>query len=165
MKKQFFIATIVNILLWGCESLTLRADDLKKLEVFHHKGIRHVLNVSKWKQKTDRLKNCDLRRKLDGIAMIQDTIEERRLDWLGNVARQPDTNLPERLLTAWSANPRRPCGQKLTLSDSNAAAINRMLEYNQEKEDDSELAALSNECPSHSWVPLAKETDLWRTMI
>jgi hypothetical protein len=31
MKKHFFIATIINILLWGCESLTLRATDLKKL--------------------------------------------------------------------------------------------------------------------------------------
>jgi hypothetical protein len=43
MKKQFFIATIVNILLWGCELLTLHAADLKKLEFCHHKGIRHIL--------------------------------------------------------------------------------------------------------------------------
>jgi hypothetical protein len=36
MKKSFYIPTIVNILLWGCESLTIRKDDLHRLEVFHH---------------------------------------------------------------------------------------------------------------------------------
>jgi hypothetical protein len=75
MKKQFYVATIVNILLWGCESLTLRAADLKRLEVFHHKGIRHVLNVSKWKQKEEHITNCSLRRRLDDISTIQETIE------------------------------------------------------------------------------------------
>jgi exonuclease III len=158
MKKQFYVATIVNILLWGCESLTLRAANLKKLEVFHHKGIRHVLNVNKWKQKNERITNCSLRQKLDNIATIQETIEERRLDWLGNVARQPDTNLPKRLLTAWTSRPRNNCGQKLTLRDSNAAAINRMLIYN-------DIPAPSKECPSKTWVPLTKEPSLWSTMI
>jgi exonuclease III len=159
MKKQFFIATIVNILLWGCESLTLHAADLKKLEVFHHKGIRHVLNISRLKQAMDHLKNEDLRKRLDNIATLQETIEERRLDWLGNVARQPDTNLPKRLLTAWTSNPRRNCGQKLTLRDSNAAAINRLLTYNEIEK------SPSNECPSNSWVPLAKEMTTWRSMV
>jgi hypothetical protein len=125
----------------------LRTADLKKMEVFHHKGIRHVLNISKWHQATDRLKNIDLRRKLDGIATIQETIEERRLDWLGNVARQPDNNLPRRLLTARTAHPRNNCGQKHTLRDSNTAAINRMLLYNDIE------AAPSNECPSKTWIP------------
>jgi hypothetical protein len=159
MKKQFFIATIVNILLWGCESLTLRAADLKKMDVFLHKGIRHVLNISRWRQATERLRNSDLRKRLDNIATIQETIEERRLDWLGNVARQPDTNLPKRLLTAWIANPRNSCGQKLTLRDSNAAAINRMLVYNEI------LTSPSNECPSKTWIPLAKERNSWSTLI
>jgi hypothetical protein len=57
---------------------------------------------------------------------VQETLEERRLDWLGNVARQTDTNIPKRLLTAWISKPRNNCGQKLSLGDSNAAAINRI---------------------------------------
>jgi hypothetical protein len=91
--------------------------------------------------------------------MLQETIEERRLDWLGNVARQPDTNLPKRLLTAWTDKPRKNCGQKLTLRDSNAAAINRMLVYNKI------IESPSNECPSNSWVPLAKENSTWQAMV
>jgi hypothetical protein len=47
MKKQFYIATVVNIVLWGCESLTIRAVDLKKPEVLHHKTVRHILCISR----------------------------------------------------------------------------------------------------------------------
>jgi hypothetical protein len=47
MKKQFYIARVMNIVLWGCESLTIQAVDLKKLEVFHHKAMRHILNITK----------------------------------------------------------------------------------------------------------------------
>jgi hypothetical protein len=137
----------------------LHTADLKKLGVFHHKGIRHVLNVSRrWKQATEHLTNYSLRKRLDGIAMIQETIEERRLDWLGTMARQPDYNLPKRLLTAWM-KPRNNCGQKLTLRDSNVMTVNQMLEYNAIDK------APSNEYPSNSWIPLAKECDLWRMLV
>jgi hypothetical protein len=159
MKTKFFAATIVNILLWGYELLTLRAADLKKLEVFHHKGIQHVLIMSRLKQATERLTNCSLQKRLDGVATIQETIKERRLNWLGNVARQLDLNIPKKLLTAWTSRLRNNCGQKLTLRELNAMAINHKLEYNAIE------AALSNECPSNSWVPLAKEYDQRRTLI
>jgi hypothetical protein len=47
IKKAFYIATIVNILLWGCEFLTIRKEDLRRLEVFHHSAIRYIFNISK----------------------------------------------------------------------------------------------------------------------
>jgi hypothetical protein len=105
MKKQFYIATVVNIVLWGCESLTIRAANLKKLEVFHHKVMRHILSITKWQQATTRLTNKNLRKKMDYIATIEEIIDVRRLDWLGNVARQTDEKLPKCLLTAWIKNP------------------------------------------------------------
>jgi hypothetical protein len=73
----------------------LQAAYLKKLEVFHLKGIQHVLNVSKWKQATEQLTNCSLQKRLNGVATIQESIEERRLNWLGTMARQPNSNLPK----------------------------------------------------------------------
>jgi hypothetical protein len=47
MKKAFYITTIVNILLWSCESITIRKEDLQRLEVFHHSAIRFIFNISK----------------------------------------------------------------------------------------------------------------------
>jgi hypothetical protein len=46
MKKAFYIAaTIVNILLWGYESLTIRKEDLHRLEGFYHITIRFIFNI------------------------------------------------------------------------------------------------------------------------
>ena len=118
MKKQFYITTVVNIVLWGCKSLTIPAADLKKLEIFHHKAMRHILNISKWQQATMRLTNEHLQKKLEYIAMMEEVINERRLDWLGNIARQSDDKLPEKVLTAWITNPRKNGGQKHTLRDT-----------------------------------------------
>jgi hypothetical protein len=129
MKKQFNIVTVITIVLWGCESLTIQAGDLK-LEVFHHKAMQHILCISKWQQATTRLTNENLRKKLDYIATMEEIIDERRLYWLGNAARQSDEKLPKKFLTAWIMNPRKSGGQNQTLRDFNASSINCMLVYN-----------------------------------
>jgi hypothetical protein len=67
MKKVFYIVTIMNILLWGCEFLTIRKEDLHRPKVFHHSPIRYIFNISKWQQATTRLSNKRLRRKFDFI--------------------------------------------------------------------------------------------------
>ena len=159
MKKQFYIATVVNIVLWGCKSLTIRAADLKKLEVFHHKAMRHILSISKWQQASTRLKNEELQKKMDYIATMEEVIDKRRLDWLGNIARQSDDKLPKRFLTAWIMNPRKNGGQKHTLRDYNATAINQMLVYNGVDPDP------SRECPSKAWIPLAKNVHQWKSLV
>jgi hypothetical protein len=73
MKKQFYIATVVNIVLWGCESL-IRAVDLKKLKVFHHKAMRHILCIMKWPQATTQLTNENLQKEMDYIATTMEKI-------------------------------------------------------------------------------------------
>jgi hypothetical protein len=42
--------------------------------------------------------NCSLQKRLDGIAMIQEIIEERRLDWLGNVTKTTQLKSPKETL-------------------------------------------------------------------
>jgi hypothetical protein len=49
----------------GGKSLTIRAVDLEKLEVFHHKAMCHILNITKWQQATTRLTNECLQKQLD----------------------------------------------------------------------------------------------------
>jgi hypothetical protein len=77
MKEQFYITTIVNIVLWGCKSLTIQAADLKKLEVFHHnKAMRHLLCITKWQQATTRLTNKNLTKKMDYITTMEEVINK-----------------------------------------------------------------------------------------
>jgi hypothetical protein len=61
---------------------------------------------------------------MDYIATMEEVIDEQRLDWLGNMARQSDDKLLKRFLTTWIMNPRKNGGQKHTLRDYNATAIN-----------------------------------------
>ncbi len=63
-------------------------------------------------------------KKLDYIATMEEVINEWRLDWLGNIARQSDEKLPKKFLTTWIMNPRKNGGQNHMLRDYNATAIN-----------------------------------------
>ena len=121
--------------------------------------MRHILSITKWQQATTRLTNDNLRKKLDYIATMEEIIDERRLDWLGTVARQSDEKLPKKLLTAWIVNPRKNGGQKQTLRDYNASAINRMLVYN------GVATNPSTECPSKTWIPLAQNLTKWKQLV
>jgi hypothetical protein len=133
--------------------------DLKKLEGFHNKAMRHILCISKWHQASTRLTNENLRKKMDYIATMEEVIDERRLDWLGNMARQSDNKLPKRFLTAWIMNPRKSGGQKHIIRDYNARAINQMLVYNGIDSNP------SKECPFKAWIRIAKNVDQWKSMV
>ena len=55
----------------------------------------------------DRIKNGQLRRAMDNLQDIVDTIRERQMNWIGKLARKKSTNVPLRALAAWSNNPRK----------------------------------------------------------
>jgi hypothetical protein len=73
MKRAFYIATIINSLLWGCESLNIRKEDHCRLKVFHHSTIRCTCNILQRQQAITRLSNVRrLRKKCGGIANMQE---------------------------------------------------------------------------------------------
>jgi hypothetical protein len=39
-------AIVVNLLLWGCESWALKEEDRRRIEVFHHRCLGRMLNIS-----------------------------------------------------------------------------------------------------------------------
>jgi hypothetical protein len=61
---------------------------------------------------------------------MQETNDERRLNWLGNVARQPDSKLCKKFLTAWIQHKKTNGVQKHMLQEYNTMAINCLLPYN-----------------------------------
>jgi hypothetical protein len=56
-KYLLFQAIPINLLLWGCETWSLRKSLLDKLEVFLHKSIRQILHVSMFQVKDTKIKN------------------------------------------------------------------------------------------------------------
>ena len=61
-KYLIFLAIPINILLSGCESWALRTSLLKKLGVFLHPSIRHILGISMIAVKDQHITNETLRR-------------------------------------------------------------------------------------------------------
>jgi hypothetical protein len=98
MKKQLYIATVVNIVLWECGSLTLWAADLKKLEVFHHKAIRRIMCITKRDQQNTWLTNKRLSKKMNYITTMEEVINERRLEGLaGQRCKVNGQNTPQKV--------------------------------------------------------------------
>jgi hypothetical protein len=97
---------------------------------------------------------------VDYIATMEEVINERRLDWLRNIARQSNEKLLKKFITGWIMNPpRKQKGQKQKLRDYNPTAINQMLVYSGVDTNP------SKKCPSKSWIPMGKELGQWKVEI
>ena len=84
-KYLLFRAIPCNLLLWGCESWSLRKTLLDSLEVFLHRGIRRILRI-KMSQVIDRhIKNASIREKFYNIPTIKNQIVFRQLTYLGKI--------------------------------------------------------------------------------
>ena len=91
MKCEFFQATVVSILLYGCTAWTLTKRLEKKLDGTYTKLLRAALNVS-WKQ---HLTNKQLYGNLPAISHI---IRERRTRFVGHCWREKDEIVSDVLL-------------------------------------------------------------------
>ena len=56
-KYLLFCAIPMNLLLWGAETWSLKKSQLDKLEVFLHRSIRRILQISMSKVREQRLHN------------------------------------------------------------------------------------------------------------
>jgi exonuclease III len=110
-KKLLYIQLPLNTALWGAESWTLTADNERKLETFHHKSIRRILNINMFEVEAGKITNTKLRTAFGKIRNISEFIHERQLNWLGHLLHLPDSRQTKKLVNAWVANPRRGKGQ------------------------------------------------------
>jgi hypothetical protein len=54
-KYLLFRAIPMNLLLWGAETWSLRKSQLDQLEVFLHRSIQRILQISMYKVQEDRI--------------------------------------------------------------------------------------------------------------
>ena len=101
-------------MLYGSETWPIRSEDLKRLEVFDHRCLRHISRI----QWTDRISNVEVRKRVlgEGSNSLCRTLRLHRLRWLGHVLRMPSHRIPSRTLFAEpSANWRKARGgQRMT---------------------------------------------------
>jgi hypothetical protein len=95
-KARIFQSAIRPVLLYGCETWPLRAEDIRRLETFDHWCQRRILNVS-WR---DRLSNETVRKRFCDMETLSTKIQQRRLQWFGHVLRKQNTELSKQVLLA-----------------------------------------------------------------
>ena len=107
IRKRIYIAIITNILLWGCESWALTSEERRKMEVFHTRCCRRMLNITIY----DVMANHELTNKyiLHELNMLklESYMELRRARWLEKISHMEAMKMPRKLLGAWINQARR----------------------------------------------------------
>ncbi|WP_432422665.1 reverse transcriptase domain-containing protein [Streptococcus dysgalactiae] len=114
LKGRVYKATVRSVLLYGCETWPLRAEDARRLSVFDHRCLRSIARI-RWQH---RVSNDEVRRRVLGIDSrpLTEVITAHRLRWLGHVLRMPAHRLPYRSLFATPGHgwKKRRGGQSMT---------------------------------------------------
>lgn len=92
IRKELYLALVVNIALWGCDSWALSATNRKKLATWHMYNVRSILNVIRWHCREYKESNAVHLRRLD-ILQMEKMIEIRQLRFLKKVAQMPTNRL------------------------------------------------------------------------
>ena len=88
-KLRVFQAAIRPVLIYGCETWPVRAEDIRKLESFDHWCLRIIARV-KW---SDMVSNSVVRQSCYNVVKLGDLLRKRRLEWFGHVVRREDDDL------------------------------------------------------------------------
>jgi hypothetical protein len=110
LRLRTYQAIIVNLALWGCESWALKEDDRRKLEVFHHRCLRRMLNLTIYEVKEQHITNKEVRKRAGNSYSMQQMMELRRCRWLEKLSKMNDKRGPRKILAAWCPTA-RPTGK------------------------------------------------------
>ena len=109
LRLRAYEATVLNILIFGCESWALKEEDRRKLEACHHMFLRSILKVSKREVREYHIRNETIREEL-GCYSLHQSMELRRARWLEKLAKMPATRNPRKVFVSWTPKA-RPIGR------------------------------------------------------
>ena len=134
------MACVMSTLLYGSESWALHARQEYKLNTFHLRNLRRILNIA-WQDKAPNTKVL-VRANLSSMHSL---LKQRRLRWLGHVCRMEEGRTPKEILFGELAEGKRPAGRpQLRFKD----ICKRYLK--------------SMNIDANSWENLAKDRSAWR---
>ncbi|PZC71480.1 hypothetical protein B5X24_HaOG213343 [Helicoverpa armigera] len=99
---------ILSILLYGAETWTSYAKQERRLNNFHMRCLRRILDIS-WKDRVTNEKVLSMA----CIPSITALLKQRRLRWLGHVQRMEPSRLPRQTLLGQISDAKRPVGRPL----------------------------------------------------
>ncbi len=104
LKVRIYQSIILPIATYGSETWVLRKSDCQKLEAFEMRCLRSILGVNF----LDKIRNDDIRQRLNTTSTITEVVSRRRLKWFGHVVRMPQHRLPYQAYTQDFSRRRSP---------------------------------------------------------
>ena len=92
-KVNVYKATVLPSLLYGSETWPTLAHHIRRLEVFHQRSLRQIMNIKWW----HRVTNTEVLERAN-CSSIESMIRRSRLRWLGHVSRMDNSRIPKQLL-------------------------------------------------------------------
>ena len=139
-------AAITSLLLWGCESWATTKADQKKLDAFHTRCLRRVLNITIYEAMEKHVKNEDMFETPKSMPLYKH-VELRKCRWLHKLAKMSETRFPRLLLGAWLPASRLLGRPQQTIRHSYHHASCNVLSF-----DSSDFS---------EWMPMARDTSRW----
>eukprot|EP00117_Sycon_ciliatum_P040682 scpid34913/ scgid5748/ RNA-directed DNA polymerase from mobile element jockey; Reverse transcriptase len=145
-RRRVYIALVLTTLLYGAETWTPKAPDLRSLNTFHHQCVRIIVGVSRRDQWDNRVTSVTMARTLGIDCDVADIIREYRLRWLGHVGRMNDDRMPKRVLFGELPATRPRHGPRKRWRDVIV----------------DDLRSISPPVPSDCWFDAAQDRSAWR---
>jgi hypothetical protein len=99
IRTNLYMAIVVNVLLWGCDSWALKETDMKKLKSFHTKKARSLCGINMSQVEKHHISNEDVLKRLK-MMPADKLIAIRQLRLLQKIARQSQSRLPRKILNS-----------------------------------------------------------------
>ena len=116
-KRMVYKAVVLGVLLYGSETWTTKHNMTRRLEAFHNHCLRGIVGITSAQQRIEHISSVQVASKFGMEESLEDLIVERRLRWLGHVARMEDHRLPKKVLFGWLPQQRPAHGTKMRLHD------------------------------------------------
>lgn len=107
-KRQVYRAVVLSVLLYGAETWTLKAPQVRRLNSFHNRCVRSIVGVTRYQQWKQRISTRRVTSAFGMQETISDLIMDQQLRWLGHVGRMEEERLPKRVLFG-ELRKKRPC--------------------------------------------------------
>jgi hypothetical protein len=101
-KKFLYQAIKIITVLWRCETWTLKQEEKRMLEVFHHGAIRRFLGISRRRVRDDKITNSASRKKFLNMPTMMNIVKRRVMKYIGKLVREEkEKELNKAFLTAY----------------------------------------------------------------
>ena len=142
-KMKVYSACVTSTLLYGSETWTTYTKQEQRLNSFHLRCLRRIMNI-RWQ---DKITNTEVLTRA-GVPSIPALLTTRRLRWLGHVRRMDDGRIPKDILYSEIARGKRTSGRPyLRFRDACARDMR------------------TTNIPADDWEEIAKSREDWKRSV